>query len=496
MATYTLNNNLKCGNSLIDDPEVAGEKAFNWKNEFPGVFKKGGFDVVIGNPPYVTRGISESLKQALNSSYKTAQYQLDLYVAFIERGVNLIKGAGFISYIVPNSWLKNMMMSECRKFLLNNLDIHSMIPSLESVFPDASVDTMIFIGTKQKMGKKTEISEFRSQELFYRHTVNQVRFLKNEGCIFDVEVSEEVLPIILKMQNDISIIGDLFDVIRGINPYDKYTGQSAEVIKTRAYHADYSKDETFVPELKGLHTSRYLYSWDNKHCISYGDWLAAPRNSKYFEGDRIVFREILGQTLVSTLISEDFKIDRSLYIAKLEEDKKESIDIQFVLGILNSKLMAFYFRYTNNEFDNLFPKIRVAEFKKLPIKNTSYELQNSISQNVGLMLSKSKSFQDVSVMFQKYLLSQYSIAKLPKKLLNWHDLEFGEFIIELNKSIKKKGGNKLSKTDEMEWMEVFEIKKAEVQFIKVEIEKTDKEIDQMVYELYGLTEEEIKIVES
>jgi type I restriction-modification system DNA methylase subunit len=491
-----LSDNIKCGNSLIDSKAVAGDKAFKWEVEFPQIFEKGGFDVVIGNPPYVTRGISESLKLALNSNFQTAQYQLDLYVAFIERGVNLIKKGGFISYIVPNSWLKNMMMSECRKFLLHNLDTHSMTPSLENVFPDASVDTMIFIGTKQKIGNETKISEFHNQELFFRHTVSQARFIKNEGYVFDVEVSEEVLPIVQKMQNDVSIVGELFDVIRGINPYDKYTGQSSEVIKTRAYHANYQKDETFVPELKGLHTSRYLYSWDNKHYISYGDWLAAPRNIKYFKGDRIVFREILGKTLVSTLIRENFKIDRSLYIAKLEENKKESFDTQYVLGILNSKLMAFYFRYTNNEFDNLFPKIRVAEFKKLPIKNTPYDLQSSMSYCVGLMLANSKSLQEISIRFQKYIVSQFSIEKLPKKLQKWHDLEFGDFIKKLNKAIKIVGREKLTKIGEMEWMEVFETKKVEAQTLKSQIDKTDAEIDAMVYELYGLSEAEIKIVEN
>jgi hypothetical protein len=355
---------------------------------------------------------------------------------------------------------------------------------------------MIFIGTKQKIGNETKISEFRNQELFFRHTVSQSRFIENNGYIFDVEVSEEVLPIVQKMQNDVSLVGELFDVIRGINPYDKYTGQSPEVIKTRAYHADYQKDETFVPELKGLHTSRYLYSWDNKHYISYGDWLAAQRNIKYFEGDRIVFREILGKTLVSTLIREDFKIDRSLYIAKLEEDMKESFDTQYVLGILNSKLMAFYFRYTNNEFDNLFPKIRVAEFKKLPIKNTPYDLQNDMSHCVGLMLTNSKSLQEISIKFQKYLVSQFSIEKLTKKLKNWHELEFGYFIKELNKAIKKAGGDKLTKIDEMEWMDVFETKKAEAQNLKAEIDKTDAEINAMVYKLYDLTKEEIQIIEN
>lgn len=180
------------------------------------------------------------------------------------------------------------------------MNLISITPSLENVFPDASVDTMIFIGSKSELGETTQINEFKNQELNLRHTLNQKRFLDNEGYVFDVEVSESILPIINKLRKNVILIGDIFDVTRGVNPYDKYTGQSSDVIENRLYHSNYKKDETFVPELKGMHTSRYQYRWDNKHFISYGNWLAAPRQIKYFEGDRIVFREILGKTLVST----------------------------------------------------------------------------------------------------------------------------------------------------------------------------------------------------
>ena len=98
--------------------------------------------------------------------------------------------------------------------------------------------------------------------------------------------------------------------------------------------------------------------------------------------------------------------------------------------------------------------------------------------------------------FRDYLQSQFSEVVLTKKLQNWHELEFGNFIIELNKAIKKAGGEKISKIEEMEWMEVFDTKKAEAQTLKAEIDKTDNEIDQMVYQLYGLTEEEITMIES
>ena len=110
------------------------------------------------------------------------------------------------------------------------------------------------------------------------------------------------------------------------------------------------------------------------------------------------------------------------------------------------------------------------------------------------MLGLNKELYSKSNKFTKYLQSQFSIEKLTKKLQNWHEVDFGDFIKELNKAIKKVGGKKLSKMDEMDWMEVFETKKTEAQLLKSKIDQTDKEIDHIVYELYGLTE--IEIVEN
>ncbi len=112
------------------------------------------------------------------------------------------------------------------------------------------------------------------------------------------------------------------------------------------------------------------------------------------------------------------------------------------------------------------------------------------------MLNLNKNLQKQKNSFVKYICSQDLIEELSKKLQNWHELDFLDFIKELNKAIKKADSKKLTKKDEMEWMELFEEKKVEAQALKTEIEKTDKEIDQMVYQLYGLTEDEIRIVEN
>ena len=501
-----LSSNIKCGNSLIDSKTVAGDKAFNWDTAFAKVYANGGFDVVIGNPPYVARSLDDSVKKYINKVYKTAQYQVELYVSFIEKGTEILKDEGQIGFIVPNSWLKNLRMSDCRDYVLNHLDISILAPNLDNVFPDASVDTLIFIGERSANLGKMDVIEFVNSQPSLKHQINQKRFYNNDGLIFDVEISEEILPIITKVRTDVIAVGDIMDVIRGVNPYDKYTGQSQEIIKSRAYHSNTKQDDTFVPELKGKHVSPYNYDWDNEHFISYGNWLAAPRPKKYFSGSRIVFREILGKTLVSTLIKEPFIIDRSLYIARIDDEIENDFKIEYILSVLNSKLMSFYFRYSNNEFDTLFPKIRVAEFKKLPVKIVGNREQEIAQTKVENLLSTKKDAVALFSKFNRYFSQKFALSKLSRKLENWQDLDFGEFIKELNKAIKatnklrEKEGQApvavLTKTDEFEWLDLFEQNKKKAQDLQSQINTLEQQIDAMVYELYGLSDEEIRIVEN
>ncbi len=466
---------------------------------------KGGFDVVIGNPPYVSKSFNEIEKQYYHKNYSTAQYQLDLYISFMELGTMLLKKNGIISYIVPNSWLKNLMFDKCRLFVLENLSFNKIIPNLDNIFTDASVDTLIFIAFKSQIKNNAiDIGCFNNLEYIEKHAVDQSRFLANDKFIFDVEIAKEAEPIFTKINNNSTKLCDISSVTRGINPYDKYRGQDPEIIKNKLYHSDHAKDETFVPEIRGKHVNRYSLEWDDISYVSYGEWLAAPREPKFFEGDRIICRQVLGTNLNCTLVNIPFIIDQSVFIAKFDEEQSEVVNPKFVLAQLTSKLVAYYFRYKANEFDALFPKIKIGEYKNLPV-NLNSPSKTELIDLTEKMIEMNISFNFMNKNFLKYLKYQYSIEQVPRKLQNWHDLDFSDFIKELNKAIKANKGTcplgrttdkPLDKKEEFEWMEVFETKKAEAQSLKAEIDKTDKEIDQMVYKLYDLTEEEIQIVEN
>lgn len=111
------------------------------------------------------------------------------------------------------------------------------------------------------------------------------------------------------------------------------------------------------------------------------------------------------------------------------------------------------------------------------------------------MLSLNKDLQAVTSKFTTYLSSQYNIEKLSNKLEKWYELKFVDFIKEINKAIKTAKGTALTKKDEFDLIDLFEDNKQKALAPKVQIGQIDKEIDQMAYALYVLTEEAIKIVE-
>jgi hypothetical protein len=196
---------------------------------------------------------------------------------------------------------------------------------------------------------------------------------------------------------------------------------------------------------------------------------------------------VLGKHLQTTIIEEDFIIDQSVFIAIPKQETK--VDLKFCLSILASKLLIFYFKYSSNEFDDLFPKIKIAEFRDLPIKETIKNEKQLLTKQSEKMLTLHKSVSDQSQKFIDLLRANFVFDPTPK-LKKWQTLEFIDVIAEL-----EKGGAKLPPKKQGEWLELFKTENEKIKTTQNEIDKTDKEIDQLVYALYELTPEEIAIVE-
>jgi hypothetical protein len=261
----TLNNNIKCGNSLIDDPNYAGDKAFNWQNEFPKIFAKGGFDVVIGNPPYVQHRKIFEFSNFFKSTFKVYTGTSDLSVYFFEKGFEILKENSVLGYINTNKFFNTEYGKELRDFLTKH-NVHNIINFEQSaIFKDALVSSVILIATKERPNNAINYIEFNKEsinaEKFQRELENRNRtvsldYLKNNSWLFENPI---IQSLITKIKNSGSSLKELdgIKINRGLTTGfdDGFILQKAEyteLIKKNSKNKDIIK-----PLLKGKHINRY-----------------------------------------------------------------------------------------------------------------------------------------------------------------------------------------------------------------------------------------------
>ena len=483
----SLENNIKCGNSLIDEPEIAGNLAFNWEKEFPKVFTNGGFDIVVGNPPYGVNFDDKTKKYLLEFDKLVPDYEI--YIYFISLYRKILKNNGYLSYIFPNTFLSTLFGKKYRENLFNTITVKEIIDlSNDNTFVDASVRTIIFsfkniLENSDIKFLKTRDKTFYSFKDYLKNEV--MENIENIASLFFQNKKEK--EIISKIKNN-QKLADFFEVSQGLIPYDKYRGHDEYTIKNRIWHSNVKKDETYKKELKGEDVKQYLLNWNNELWISYGEWLAAPRERKFFVNKRILIREITKDKLFACYTEEEFYNTPSLVNVINEKD---ILELKYILTIINSKLLGWYHNKTSPKANKgLFPKILVNDVRNLPLVNISLEKQQPFIEKADKMLSLNRELQDLSQKFQRMLLRKFDLEKLSTKLQEWYLLDFSDFIKEL-KRLKVK----LSLSQESEWEEYFLEEKLKAVAIDSEIKNTDKEIDSMVYKLYDLTDEEIKIIE-
>lgn len=491
-----LSNNIRCGNSLIDDPEIAGDKAFNWEKEFSEIMRNGGFDVVIGNPPYVfaREKILEQEKKYYALNYCSAQYQVNTYLLFIEKTVNLLRKHGNFALIVPNAWLMVNSAVNLREFLLKSSSINSIVNLSGYSFEGVNVETII-INAKKEKAQNLDLKIFLSKgkEFEYSHSINQADFESNNGFEFRVFSDDTGRYITDKIKTNSEIIDNLVVIKAGLQAYEKGKGnpkQTAEDVKKRPYDYNYKLDDTTYKYLEGKDVNRYLYNWTGLY-LKYGDNLAAPRTFNIFSSPKIIVREITGnfpRSIISTY-TEDIVLFNRSNIAIIEKENLE-INLKYILAIINSSLLSYYFLLnTAKSVRKMFPKIILNDLRQFPIKAISLSDQQPFIEKADIMLAKNKELQELKADFFNFFKNELTPQKTSKKLENWNELDWQLFKKEMEKCKIKD----LSLKDRKEWQDYFIENKDKADKLKSIIDSTDREIDLMVYELYGLTQEEIEI---
>ncbi|MCD4713094.1 MAG: N-6 DNA methylase, partial [Clostridiales bacterium] len=467
-----LGGNIKCGNSLIgpdfydagqvrlfDEDEMRRVNVFDWADEVKGfgeIMSGGGFDCVIGNPPYVDiKNLPDTDVEYLFATYPSTNNRINLFAAFIERALELIQSSCFrFSMIVPTALLTQSSYRVLRRKIADNYQIDSVtrLPneSFGTAAGDVKVDTVIAV-IKERDPAKTSvevigysgydrISEINPATAQVCGNIQQAFWAKSEDCIWSVNTTEVDEAILQKCSFNAVPLEECAEVSLGLTPYDKYKGHAPEQIKNKVFHANFRKDETFKRLLAGNDVMRYLVRWNGEQWISYGPWLGAPREQRFFTKKRIIVKQIIDWTSKRIWASIT---DEELYNTQNAFNllPKPCWSHEYLLGILNSHLMTFYHRKKFlDEFKMRFQKILIKDCRRLPIRTIDFTNTDEKTQH------------------DKLVALVDNMLELQKK--------YHEARMERDKEIYER-----------------------------QIKLVDAQIDRLVYDLYGLTEEEINVVE-
>jgi len=504
---------------LIENMLCTQEKAF--EPEY-----KGGFDVIIGNPPYVRQELFKDIKPYLEANYKCYNSVADLYTYFIELGIRLINNNGKFSFILPNKFLKATYGAEIRRVMKNDSVLESLLDFDDyPVFDDATTYPIIFILNK--------INNNKNDFFYYSEINNRV---KTDNPIEILETKKIKVPYISltdEMWNFISL--DSFKILEKLKNnsiiLDKHVSKKIfygiKTGKNEAFVIDEVKKEELISKnsknaelikvlATGKEVKRNSFNFQNKYLLFTGYDNDIPSNypdiqveldkfkqdliKRYDQGLNYwnlracaYYPEMQRPKIIYPRINNqgNFYFDAKGEVFLLDNNFFISSDSIGLLGLLNSKLVFYYLKNVCTTLQGGFYDFRRDKISTIPIhKNfNSYEAKiGKISQDLIQLV---QDFDSINSKFQRTLQRKFDLDSLPKKLESWYELTFAEFVKEL---AKKK--IKLSLSEEAEWEDYFLQEQQKALAIKQQITTTDQQIDTMVYELYGLTQEEINIIES
>ena len=440
-----LSNNIRPGNSLISGTEEELKKyfgddwqdkrPFNWEEEFKDIMAQGGFDVVISNPPYVQVSmdtkLEPGLKEYLITVFGSSMGRLNTFGFFIHRGISLLKQNGFLGFIIPNTFLTQEYYRQLRKFVLDKCQIVA-IATLEGMpFEAAVVENVVVILKREKSAKAREQNKVRVMEL------GKDKEHRIQQSFFEETFNHSfVVHLSSKLETS----------------REKIDGQSAKlgslVNVNQAIALKYdrssslfkeSRDERYKKVLDGRDIGRYVIYFPGNYLLYDVEKIHSCKREDIFHAKEKIFFRRVGDRIVAAFDTEQYYALNTLVVVT---PKVERLNLKFIIGLMNSAFLNGYYKLFLKSTKKVFSEIQARQIEQLPIRRVDFD--------------------------------NPAEKKMHDKLV-----ALVERMLELNKRLAPIRNTYSNERDEL----------------LREIERTDKEIDNLVYDLYGLTEEERKIVE-
>ncbi len=432
----SLEDNVLCGNSLVDtdyyDSELdfGGDKKtrpFNWQRNFPSVFKfkkpdlqrellaqarrvkaeadrqleranalllkqgqdtvqepaavyqtlSGGFDAVIGNPPYVllqNLDTKEFFTYAAGR-YATARYKIDTYQLFIERALKLLAPNGMLGFITPNTFLKNIHAEPLRRMLLEESKLDRILLLNYNVFSQASVDTCVFITSRSGSSAKSRFEVLRASAAFqpeHLGFVQQAALGLNPRADFILDISYPEQAVLDRIAARSRPLGDTCAAYFGIQAWDR-----------KKHVADRKINSKYKPVVDGADIEPFALRSQSLFVLFTPDGVKSGGNEAIHLSERICVRQV-GHHPIATIIPTGLYSMNSLYNIYLKTPKAD--DLYFILGIISSRLNRFHWSKVNSDQKKTFPKVKKEALLAIPVptadRSGDHELCSRIATTV------------------------------------------------------------------------------------------------------------------
>jgi type I restriction-modification system DNA methylase subunit len=452
----SLSKNIVCGNSLIGTDILTGQlftgdeerklNPMDFEDRFPEIMRRGGFDAIVGNPPYIftrNEGLTPNEKTYFYKHYQHQSAQLNTFGLFLEKSQRVLRKGASLGYITPNNWLTIDSFAPLRQFVLEETCGLTVINILDRVFEAADVDTAIVLIQKGKPSK-VKLCEMKDRLVTFEREVG-IEAFKPDKFIMQISlVKDERAQKLLEIIEAASLpLSGFCTVSTGLKAYQTGKGKPPQTDKEkerRVFHASKQRNKSHGRYLDGVDVCRYNLSWSGEW-LSYGDWLAEPRKSVPYSGERILVRQIPAcppHLVHGVFTDQPFYNDINSMVIFGAQD---GISLKYLLALVNSRLISFWFQKTFDKLQRkIFPQFKVNELARFPIRKIDFDKSADRTQHDRMVA----------------LVEQMLAAK--KQLAAAQSDADQDFY-----------GNKCA--------------------------GLDRQIDALVYEIYALTPDEIRIVE-
>lgn len=364
----------------------------------PHIFFRQRYECIVGNPPYIVINQLKTPPEVVTKykRYRSATFKMNTFALFLERGIELLAPKGLLSYVVPNTLLTQVYFEALRKYLLEKTRILEIMDT-KGLFQNASVENCIISleqesQEEQKKNHEVQIKVPSREDLrsfqdpggfifscYQTHTIRQSQFYRTPGTLFNIYLKDAEIKLMDKIEAGCWSLGEICESHDGVNPGNI----KHKLISTRKITEHHKK------VLNGKDIWRYglrwsgLYLWYDRRILEPGDNMRWG-SERALKSAKILTRQTADR-IIGTFEEGIYYVTNTIHTTVLREGV-EGIDLKYILALLNSKLLSFYYRKLIPETGQLFSQVKLVHLRKLPIKKAELQVQREFVTLVDALL--------------------------------------------------------------------------------------------------------------